>query len=268
MRMLQLVLAVLLLISCSQQEQQPQSEQVQFDVSVEPIATVTAVGVDTLSDSARVVSLEPEPDGTSIAFQFSDPAKGVSSGLGILHTDGSRAPQLIWPDSVLSVWWSKPHELSFTAGTGQGVRVVVDVHAVTLEAVSSTISANTPQPANSTESQAAALSRAQRFIDSIRVQPEGTPQGSSLRYRADTVLHSPTDSVAAVHVTAGGSAADPVNPAWYVIHLPSGTVHPIDSLTGESSGLAARGGRWGADGNFYYTRERSIFRARPQVRKE
>lgn len=244
-----------------------QSAPSAFTVTTDPISVIAAVGIDTLSDSTRIHHLEPEPDGRSIAFLFSDPAKGITQGLGVIQISGGQAPQLVWPDSVVSVWWSGPHQLSFTAGTGRGVRVVIDAHAAQLEALE-VAGAERPhtlaQPPD-TQPNAGALSRAQAFIDSIRVQPEGTPQGSALQYRADSILIAPGDTLAAVHVSASDVQGTRVNPAWYLTHLPSGHVQPVDSLIGRSSGLSASAGRWGADGSFYYAKERSIWRAQPNA---
>jgi hypothetical protein len=236
-----------------------------FTVTVAPVATVAFIGADTLSDSARIHHLQPEPDGGSIAFLFADPAKGITRGLGIVQTSGTQLAQVGWPDSVLSVWWSNPHQLSFTAGTGHGVRVVVDAHAAHLQAVEvtghGTHAASTGITASPTSTEA--LSRAQAFIDSVRVQPGGAPQRSVLRYRADSILVARGDTLAAVHVSAGDIQGAKVNPAWYLLHLPSGHMQPVDSLTGQSPGLAASAGQWAANGSFYYAKERSIWQARP-----
>jgi hypothetical protein len=237
-----------------------------FTAAASPIATVTLVGADTLGDSARIHHLAPEPDGRSIAFLFADPAKGITRGLGIVQASGGQAPQLGWPDSVTSVWWSGPHQLSFTAGTGQGVRLVVDAHAAQLEAMEVAGTLSPPRLGTSaTKPNTNGLSRAQTFIDSVRVQPEGTPQISTLRYRADSIIVAPSDTLAAVHVSASDIQGTKVNPAWYLVHLPSGHVQAIDSLIGRSSGLPASAGQWGADGAFYYAKERSLWRARPSV---
>src|SRR5687768_1196476 len=226
------------------------------------LAAITVVGIDTLSDSAWIHHVQPEPDGGSIAFLFADPANGITRGLGLVESSGTVGAQLAWPDSVTSFWWSGTHQLSFTAGTGQGVRVVVDAHAAQLEALQITggqSRSTTQLPARN--SSTAALSRAQAFIDSIRIQPGGTPQGSALRYLADSIILAPGDTFAAVHVLATDSRGTIVNPAWYLAHLPSGNVQPIDSLTGRSTGLPPSAGQWGADGAFYYAKERSIWRA-------
>jgi hypothetical protein len=203
-----------------------------------------------------------------VAFLFADPAKGITGGLGIVQTSGGQQAQIGWPDSVSSVWWSNPHELSFIAGTGQGVRVVADAHAAQLTTVEAT-GATTVQPARNgaapTSSHTDALARAQAFIDSIRVQPGGSPQQSTLRYRADSILVGRGDTLVAVHVSAADPQGSKVNPAWYLLHLPSRHVRPVDSLTGRSLGLAASAGRWGADGTFYYAKERSIWRVQPSA---
>jgi hypothetical protein len=237
-----------------------------FTTATDPIATVTVVGADTLGDSARIHHLAPEPDGKSIAFLFADPANGITQGLGIVQASGGQLPQLGWPDSVTSVWWSGPHQLSFTAGTGRGVRLVVDAHAAQLEAMAVTGTHNPPGPGTSVpKPNTNALLRAQAFIDSVRVQPEGMPQGSALRYRADSIIVAPGNTLAAVHVSASDIQGTKVNPTWYLVHLPSGHVRAVDSLIGRSSGLSASAGQWGADGAFYYAKERSLWRVRPSV---
>ena len=230
-----------------------------------PLATISVVGVDTLSDSAWIQRLQPEPDGGSVAFLFADPAKGITRGLGLVESSGRSAAQLAWPDSVSAFWWSGAHQLSFTAGTGQGVRVVVDAHAAQLEALEVTGPTTAPGSASAPSPNATALSRAQAFIDSIRVQPEGTPQGSTLRYRADSIVVAPSDTFAAVHVVANDGRGTTVNPTWYLTHLPSGHMQAIDSLTGRAEGLPPSAGQWGADGAFYYAKERSIWRAQPKT---
>jgi hypothetical protein len=239
-----------------------------FTATVTPIVIIHTVGIDTLSDSARIHRLQPEPDGGSVAFLFADPAKGVMRGLGLVEGSGAQAAQLAWPDSVMTFWWSGPHQLSFTARTGEGVRVVVDAHAAQLEALEVTgVQSAKPPMRNGFQggSREIGLSRVQAFLDSIRIQPEGTPQGSALRYEADTILPARNDSLAAVHVHATDIRGTKVNPAWYLTHLPSGHVYGIDSLTGRSTGLPAEAGEWGADGRFYYAKERSIWRAEPRV---
>jgi hypothetical protein len=239
-----------------------------FTAEVNPVASITFIGADTLSDSARIYRLEPEPDGGSVAFLFADPGKGITQGLGIVQASGGQRAQVGWPDSVLSVWWSNSHQLSFTAGTGQGVRLVVDVHAAELKAAEVPGAGIAPQGAGRTGSaqlNANALSRAQAFIDSVRVQPAGMPQRSALRYEADSTLVGPGDTLAAVHVSAGGREGSKVNPAWYLVHLPSGQVQLVDSLTGRSPGLPASAGQWAANGLFYYAKDHSIWRAEPKV---
>src|SRR5688500_19873301 len=57
------------------------------------------VGADTLSDSARVVRVIPEPDGDGVIVMFTDPARRISSGLAIVDRRMAN-PQLLWPDSA------------------------------------------------------------------------------------------------------------------------------------------------------------------------
>ena len=240
-----------------------------FSVSVEPFATVSLMGPDTLSDSARILELYPEPDGGSVTFRLTDPLKHISSGLGIVQATGSRQAQLVWPDSVVSAWWAGPHELGFIAGTGTGVRIIVDVHATQLQAIEASEGRGRPPGSKlpSTEHSAKlAIERTQAFIDSVRVQPEGIPQHSTiLQYRADTVTVAPDTLVAAVHVSARDRTGKRSNPSWYLLHIPSGHVEPVDSLTGSSPGLPTSGGQWTTAGVFYYAKERSIWRVQPKV---
>ena len=267
-RVLRLLVISAFILSCNS-ERNDQRSRVASTLIVEasPLASINVVGVDTLSDSASIRRLQPEPDGGSVAFLFADPAKGITNGLGLLAASGTQAAQLVWPDSVTSFWWSGPHQLSFTAGTGQGVRVVIDAHAAQLQALQVTGAQSDQSPVSSKRDTVAtlALSRVRAFIDSIRVQPEGTPQGSTLRYQPDSVVAAASDSFAAVHVVANDPGGLKVNPAWYLTHLPSGHTQAIDSLIGRSTGLAATTGQWGADGAFYYAKERSIWRAHPKA---
>src|SRR5688572_8897233 len=83
------------------------------------------VGSDTLSDSTRILEIHPEQDGDALVILFADPGRRVSAGLAIVDRK-MEAPQLLWPDSVTSVWWSGPHMLAFTTTTGAGIRLVVD----------------------------------------------------------------------------------------------------------------------------------------------
>ena len=263
-----LALVSLISIGCDTTRQQTSEKSIStFNAVAEPLVTVGAIGVDTVSDSASISHIKPEPDGESVAFIFADPAKGATRALGIVQASGPKTSHLVWPDSVMSVWWSGPHELRFTAGTGQGVYAVVDAHAATLEALAITDSTSTTRgpAAPASQARAQALARLQSFIDSVRVQPEGTPQRSTLRYRADTVIIAAGDTLAAAHVSADANGSS-VNPAWYLVHIQSGSVQPVDSLVGRSIGLPRSGGGWDNNGRFYYAKERSIWRARVTAR--
>lgn len=244
------------------------SAPVTLGAATQPIATVAVIDADTLSDSVRILTVSPEPDGGSVAFLFADPARQITSGLALAQVSGAQQVQLVWPDSVTHMWWSKPHELSFASGTGQGVRVVIDAHAAQLAAIQGGISVRDTANTRPTKTELArrSLSRAQAFVDSIRVQPEGAPHRSTLRYSADTILLAPGDSLAAVHVMAVGPQGRQANPTWYLMYVPNGDMYPLDSLVGAPSGLMAGTGRWGGDGAFYYAKDRSIWRARPTVR--
>lgn len=269
MRKARYIFAVLVTgLGCDRGRSDTESRTVaEMSATLNPVAVIQVVGIDTLSDSAWIHRLQPEPDGGSVAFLFADPAKGIVGGLGLIEASGAQAAQLAWPDSVTAFWWSGAHQLSFTSGTGQGVRVVVDAHAAQLNALEVT-GARAAEPQRQPDakgSRATVLSRAQAFIDSVRIQPEGTPQGSALRYEADSIVLAPGDTFAAVHVRAADIRGTKVNPAWYLTHVPSGHMQGLDSLTGRSAGLPATAGQWGADGRFYYAKERSIWRADPRA---
>ena len=244
-----------------------QSAPATLAVATQPIATVTVIDTDTLSDSLRILRVVPEPDGGSVAFLFADPSRQITRGLALAQASGAQKVQLVWPDSVSHLWWSKPHELSFSSGTGQGVRVIIDAHAAQLQAIQEgrTTHETVETSRVSAELIRQSLSRAQAFVDSIRVQPTGAPHRSTLRYSADTILIGPGDSLAAIHVMAVGPEGRQANPTWYLMYVPTGDIHPLDSLIGASSGLMADAGQWGADGAFYYAKDRSIWRARPTV---
>ena len=269
MRMSFALIALISIIpGCDTRQQEASERSISaFHAVVEPVVTVGTIGLDTVSDSAWISHIRPEPDGGSIAFIFADPAKGATRALGIVQASASQTSHLVWPDSVTSVWWSRPHELRFVAGTGQGVYVIVDAHAPALEALAITdsTSAAARPAAPASQARARALSRIQEFIDSVRVQPDGTPQRSALRYRADTVVIAAGDTLAAAHVSAETQGSS-VNPAWYVVHIESGSVHPVDSLVGRSAGLPRSAGSWDSGGSFYYAKERSIWRARVSAR--
>ena len=263
-----LALASLLACAIERKDTKP-TAQLAMDATISPVASIQTVGIDTLSDSATIQQVKPEPDGGSVAFLFTDPAKGIRSGLGLVSTATNQRAQLAWPDSVTAFWWSGPHQLSFTAGTGQGVWIVVDAHAPALQALSTEGSHGfQAMPSQSDTATKAARVRAQAFIDSVRVQPGGTPQQSALHYRVDTIITT-GDTLAAIHVVATDVAQSITsNPAWYLAHLPSGHVRAIDSLTGYSSGLPAMAGAWTDRGAFYYAKERSIWRAEPRVQRK
>ncbi len=153
-------------------------------VAVVDRVTLRVIGSDTLSDSARVLAVYAEPDGDDIAFLFEDPAKGITSGLGLIdraHND----IHLIWPDSVVQVAWPAAHRLAFRSLMGKGVLEVGNVHADTVRAIA--ILGDTLAIARSSVQLPADLTvraRATALLDSIRLQPAGKPQRSALRYPA------------------------------------------------------------------------------------
>lgn len=241
---------------------QVDTEVASFFAEHDSIASIRTIGADTLSDSARVLRLIPEPDGRSMAVLFADPARGVSAGLALLEPERQRT-LLVWPDSVGAVWWSGEHRLAFESRTGTaGVHAIVDVHADSLEHLEAAHDTTPPSAVPTSGDLDAARARATAYIDSIRGQPEGVPQQGQLRYMVTVVEPSPRDSVAAFYVAARGRGDDRVNPAWYLLHLPSGRIAPIDSVTGPASALPADAAAWTRDGGLLYAKGSAVHRAR------
>jgi hypothetical protein len=221
-------------------------------------ADIRLVGQDTLSDSAHIVRLIPEPDGDAVAILFADPLRQVSAGLALIDR-AHLASQLLWPDSVTTAWWSAPHSIAFSTRTGKGVRAVVDVHKASLEVIERAV--ETPPSPASPAQHPDALSRATAYIDSLHVQPAGQPQGSTLKYTVDRIMPSPGGRFAALYVIARDSAGRPMNPAWYAMDLPSGRIEQIEQITGSTLELPAEAAGWGSEGHFFFAKGRSVWEA-------
>ena len=232
-----------------------------FFIALDSLTSVRYIGADSLSDSAAVRRLIPEPDGRSIAVVFADPALDIESGLLLLEPD-RQLVRLVWPDSVGAVWWSGEHRLAFQSSTGTtGVRAIVDVHADSLEHLEvtedSAAASGIPHPAAADDARA----RATAYIDSIRGQPGGVPQDGSLRYTVTELSPAPGDSLIAFYVTARGSANDALNPTWYMLHVRSGRVAPVDSVTGPATALRSDAAAWSGD-RFIFARGDVLYEAR------
>ena len=213
-----------------------------------------AVARDTLSDSARIVRVVPEPDGDAVAVVFADPERRIRAGLGIAQRDSTPA-QLLWPDSVTTVWWSGTHAISFSTETGRGAYVVVDVHAkdakVTPHDSAGAAAARRSDPAKADTVAAiaaardAARRRAIAFLDSLHVQPTGRPQGNTaLRYEVRSLLMSPGGRLGAFYASATDSAGRQLNPAWYIVDPRGGAVAAVDEVVGPASELPEGAGGW------------------------
>jgi hypothetical protein len=158
------------------------------------------------------------------------------------------------------VWWVDDHHLAFQSRTGgTGVRAVVDVHADTLEHIE-TGEDTVPPGATEFAEESEARARATAYIDSVRRQPGGVPQEGTLRYTVRTIAPSEVDSMVAFYVTARGTEGDAFNPTWYLLHLPSGRVAPIDSVTGPSGALTADAAALSGD-RFIYARGEVLYSA-------
>jgi hypothetical protein len=220
------------------------------------------VGVDTLSDSAQIVQFIPEQDGDGVIVMFADPVRRISRGLAIVDRRMDH-PQLLWPDSVTGAWWTGPHRLAFTTTTGQGIRLVVDVHAATLK-IADTTSTGLGAPASAAAADSSVVQRARGYIDSLHVQPGGASRGAALVYSVTRVVPSPDGSLAAFHSAARDATGSLTNPAWFVLDRSSGGVTSVDQITGPASELPSDAGAWGSNSVFFYAKGRAIWEAEIQ----
>lgn len=228
-------------------------------VSTLPRATLAAFSTETLSDSARVTLLLPEPDEASVAYLFADPARGVVGGLGLLDVASGRA-SLVWPDSVSRMTWSSPHELSFS--TTRGRHGVVDVHAATLEVSPARAGVPAREPPSAEEPEVTeARAHATTYVDSVYVQPAGAPQGSSLHYQVRRVLRAPDDALAVAYVAGSDAGGRLFNPVWLAVDAPHGRTIVIDEVTGPAVEMPQEGGAWTATGRFLYTKGMRLWEA-------
>lgn len=244
-------ISVLLAVGCG--EPPPSDGPVatpELVVELRTRGSIQTVGQDTLSESVRVIGLEPEPSGESVAVLFADSGRRISAGLALAGDRSGPAP-LLWPDSVTRAWWSGDHRLSFTTSTGDGVYVVVDVHDPAAAAVHRLEQVPAEAP-DSTDP--VLLGRAQGYIDSIRVQPTGVTTRGSMTYTVGELLVDPSGRLGAFRSFARDTVGRELNPAWYVMHLPSGTVALIDEIIGEASELPRAAGGWTADGRFIFAK--------------
>lgn len=216
------------------------------------------VASDTLSDSARVLGIHPEPDGDALVVLYSEPGR-VSTGLAIVDRK-MPAPQLLWPDSVTSVFWTGPHTLAFRTTQGGGIRLVVDVHAAQLTLADTTGGVAPPAPLVMTDS--SMMLRARQYTDSLRGQVRGAPQTSSaLTYAVTRVVPSADGRLAAFHMAARDAAGMLTNPGWYVLDRESGSVTAIDQVTGPANELPQQAGQWSQGTSFFYAKGRALWEA-------
>ena len=225
-------------------------------------ATIQVVGSDTLSDSARITRVLPEPDGDGIVAQFAEPARRVTAGLAIIDRRMAN-PQLLWPDSVTGVWWTGSHMLAFTTTTGRGIRLVADVHAATLE-IADTADARLSSPPSLPTVDSSVVRRARAYVDSIHQQLVGSTAGTTLTYSVSRVVPSPDGSMAAFHSSAQDPSGSITNPAWFVIDRTSGSVAPLDRITGPGRELPSGAGEWSGNTSFFYAKGQAIWEAEIQ----
>ncbi len=216
------------------------------------------VATDTISDSAQILEILPEQDGDALVALFTDPGR-VSNGLAIIDRK-MLVPQLLWPDSVTSVWWTGPHILAFTTSNGSGIRLVVDVHAAELRLADTTESA-IPRPAPTVMSDSSMLQRARAYTDSLRGQVGGASQTSTLTYSVMRLVPSADGRLAAFHTAARDAAGTLTNPAWYALDRESGVITLIDQVTGSIKELPERAGQWSQGNSFFYAKGRALWEA-------
>ncbi len=225
-------------------------------------ASFQVVGADTLSDSTRITRIIPEPDGDGVILQFADPARRVVAGLAIVDRKMAQ-PQLLWPDSVTAVWWTGPHMLAFTTATGAGVRLVVDVHAATLK-IADTTTAGVARPPDVQAADESVSQRATAYIDSLHLQPGGASQPGALKYSVTRLVPSPDGTMVAFYSVARDPSGALTNPSWFVLDRSSGTVAPLDRITGAATELQAEAGDWSGNTSFIYAKGRSVWEAEIQ----
>ncbi len=259
---------LLLLAACQRADDRPaasaQASGAALTITTERRGNLQIVGVDTLSEFARVLALFPEPDGAAIAFTFADSVSKISSALGLLDS-GKESAQLIWPDSVANVDWPGSHRLSWTASsTRGGVHAVVDVHNAELGHIEEEhpMRTATVAPRNAEAVDASARARATAYIDSLRLQPTGVPSVGTLRYTVARLVHAPSDSLVAFYVIARGEGSERMNPAWYALDLRTALVSPVDSLTGRANALAETAAEWIENNRFVYVKGLTLHEAR------
>lgn len=225
-------------------------------------ASFQIIGADTLSDSSRILRIIPEHDSDGVIALFTDPARRVSAGLAIVDRKMAH-PQLLWPDSVTSVWWTGSHMLAFTTTIGHGIRLIVDVHAATLK-IADTADTGVGSPPVTMVVDSSVAQRARAYTDSVHLQPAGSPHASALIYSVTRVVPSPDGSMAAFHSTAQDRLGILTNPAWFVLDRSSGAVAPLDQITGPVTELLAHAGEWSGNTSFFYAKGMALWEAEIQ----
>lgn len=256
-----LVIPAMLALACTHDEQ-PRANVVPsatLTVHTTQRAAFAAVGGDTLSDSARILAIHPEPDGDALVALFTDPARAVTAGLAIIDRRMA-APQLLWPDSITAVWWTGPHTLAFTTQTGTGARLVVDIHAAEME-MTDTTPAALPRPGPLASSDSSMMERARAYTDSVHMQVGGAAQGSALTYTVTNLIPTHDGRLAAFHTTARDARGVLTNPSWYVLDRESGAVVPIDQVIGSVRELSDEAGAWSEAGSFFYAKGGALWEA-------
>ncbi len=254
-------LLVVVLAACARDQDQTENATVGITLRVNTTqrSSFQTVAGDTLSDSARILEIHPEHDGDALVTLFADPGRRVVAGLAIVDRRMA-APQLLWPDSVTSVWWTGPHMLAFTTGNGSGIRLAVDIHAAKLR-VADTSAAALTKPAATVSGDSTMVLRARAYTDSIRAQVGGVSQSSPLVYSVMRLVPSTDGRLAAFHTAARDAQGELMNPAWYALDRESGTVTVIDQVTGSITELPEKAGQWSEGGSFFYAKGRALWEA-------
>ena len=225
------------------------------EASVRERVALENLGDTPLTDSAAIVSLAAESDGEAVALVVRDPGAGVSAALAL--DDARRGVQLLWPDSVNSVWWlDTAHQLAFTARTGRGTRVVVDVHAAALESIERDVPlARTSPTGDSIPAGAVAL------IDSMyNLRVAG--RTDVLRFAPVATIAAPRSATVALYVAAVDAGGTRWNPRWIVADSAWKSVAVIDSITGPASAMPRSAAGWTDEGRFLYAKGRVVYEAR------
>jgi len=214
-------------------------------------ADARVIGAESLSANARITAVFPEPDGDAVAFLFTEPARGVSSGLAIAQRRRP-APELLWPDSVTGVGW-RGHSVAFRTMTGIAAQAVVDVHAETISVRPAAPELEGVMSATSADAASAATAITSWIDSALGAQMKGSSRPQLLSRQP-----SPNGKWTAFYAAPPGADN---SGAWYAMETGTGRVLLLEDAS--AGQLSPSAGGWAGDSLFVFARGRTLFDARP-----